>query len=78
MSKYDPKGSFREPVLRCFKCHKVVNTAHLFKDGCCGHCGSKKVANIGNSKITEEDMALMKKWKIDPEFIQEFTGGEDE
>ena len=69
---YDPKGSFREPVLRCFRCHKLIKTDRVLNDGSCLHCGSKKVSNLGNSAVTEEEFNQMKEWGIDPEFLAEF------
>jgi hypothetical protein len=36
------------------------------------HCGSKKVANLGNSAVTEEEFNQMKEWNIDPEFLADF------
>jgi hypothetical protein len=70
--KYDPKGSFNEPVLRCFRCHALIQAKRIVTDGACLKCGSKKVANLGNSAVTEAEFNQMKEWGVDPDFLAEF------
>ena len=76
MDKYDPKGSFQDPIVRCFRCHNVLKTATLIKLGKCKHCGSTKVANA--TTLTGEELDLIKSMNIDPEYIKEWEVVDDE
>ena len=77
MEKYDPKGSFSDPVVRCERCLKLLKTEDVVNDGECKHCGRKRVAAIGRF-LSEEEMNQIKDWEIDPEFIALFEEKTDE
>jgi len=76
MNKYDPKGTFQDPVVRCDKCLKLVKTESLAKFGRCKHCGGRKVSAI--SIMSEEEMQNLKDWSIDPEYIALYEGVKDD
>ena len=75
MDKYDPKGSFCDPVVRCFRCHTVLRTEQLLRLGVCSKCGGRKVSNV--TILNEEELEQIKKWDLDPEYIAEW-GSVDE
>ena len=75
MDKYDPKGSFQDPILRCFRCHTVLKAEQLLRLGVCSKCGGRKVSNV--TILSEEELETIKKWDLDPEYIAEW-GAVDE
>ena len=72
MDKYDKDAPFADPVVRCDSCAKIVQTTELRRLGCCPNCGNRKVRNV--LVFNEADLAQMKEWNIDPEFLSKFTG----
>ena len=68
--KYDPKGPFNDPVVRCDACQKLLLRAGLTKIGCCEHCGNRRVRNL--TVFNEKELEQMKAWNVDPEFIALF------
>ena len=73
-SKYSKDGEFKEPVVICDKCGKVILVSDLHKNGMCGNCGNTRVRNV--MVLNDENMATVKKWaeegKIDPEWLTLF------
>lgn len=59
-------GTFKEPVMRCICCKKIVFTAH----GKCLACGVEKAAPLVSFDATE--FYIMDERGIDPEFLQLF------
>lgn len=76
MKKYDPKGTFTDPVVRCDKCLKIIKTNSIAKFGRCKHCGGRKVSAL--SMMNEQEFKQLKDWGIDPDYIALWEGVEDE
>lgn len=78
MQKYSKDGDFKEPILKCESCNKVVLLTDLRKIGMCPFCGNTRVRNIRT--MTEEDMTTVKRWieegKCDPEWLALFEPSE--
>lgn len=78
MQKYSKDGEFKEPVLKCESCNKVVLHADLKKIGMCPLCGNTRVRNVRT--LTDEDQATVKKWiaegKCDPAWLELFEPSE--
>lgn len=68
-SKYDKDGSFQDPVLRCDSCAKLVFMEDIRILGMCP-CGNRKVRNL--QTFTNEELEVMQKRNVDPEFIALF------
>ena len=75
MDKYDPKGSFQDPIVRCFRCHTILRSEQLLRLGVCSKCGGRKVSNV--TILSEEELQQLKDWNLDPEYIAEW-GAVDE
>ena len=65
--KYSPHGPFKEPVLRCDACQKIVLLETLLRVGKCPLCGNRKVRAL--TTLSESEMDFCKKQGIDPEFL---------
>jgi len=68
-TKYSKDGPFREPVVRCDSCQKLLFVKQLKKSGAC-FCGSRRIRNL--RAFTPEELELMKKKDIDPDFLALF------
>lgn len=66
---YGKDDPFMDPVLRCDSCQALLFADDLKKMGMC-ECGNRKVKNVQTLK--PEEVALMKKRNIDPEFLSLF------
>lgn len=58
LTKYSKDGDFKEPVLRCDSCHKLVLHAELKQHGMCPHCGNTRVRNVRVMNDAEMEQAL--------------------
>src|SRR5688572_17499628 len=69
--KYPVDGPFKEPVLRCDSCAKLLLAATLRELGMCPHCSNTRVKNART--LTEEDMEKAKEWisqgHLDPAWL---------
>jgi Zn finger protein HypA/HybF involved in hydrogenase expression len=76
MNKYNPdnKTDFPDPVIRCDSCQKLIKRTDIHTLGKCRHCGSKKMRNV--LVFSEDEMIMLKNWKIDPDFLALFEGVE--
>ena len=63
-------GDFKDPVVRCDSCQKLLLVTDLHKTGCCRHCGNRRVRNL--TVFNDDERKQMEAWKIDPEFIALF------
>ena len=74
--KYSKDGDFKEPVVICDACTKLIIVSELKKIGMCPHCSNTRVRNV--RIMTEENMEIAKKWaaegKIDPDWLKLFEG----
>lgn len=70
------KGDFKDPVLRCDSCAKLVLLEKIHKFHFCNHCGNKRFKRV--NMINEEEMIDLKEKKIDPDFLALFEGVDDE
>jgi rRNA maturation endonuclease Nob1 len=70
MAKYSKDGDFTDPVVRCDACSKITLTRELKRIGCCPTCGNRKVRNL--LVFNEQELAQMKDWGVDPDFIAVF------
>lgn len=70
MEKYTDDGPFRDPVVRCDKCHKLLLTKSIKNLGMCEHCGNRRVKKV--SIFNEEEMAQVVGWGVDPDWIALF------
>lgn len=68
-SKYSKDGPFKDPVVRCDSCHKLLLVSKLKEDGRC-MCGNRKVRNLFS--FDKKEKSLMTKWGIDREFLKLF------
>jgi hypothetical protein len=69
MSRYSKDGAFNDPVVRCDVCQRLLLVDRLRTEGACV-CGSRKVRNVFS--FNPEEMAEMKDWGIDTEFLALF------
>ena len=67
---YSKDGPFKDPIVRCDSCRKIVQVKVLKKIGKCP-CGNLRVKNL--QTLTEEEMEKCKSWGIDPVFLGLFT-----
>ncbi|MDI6741627.1 MAG: hypothetical protein QMD11_02715 [Smithella sp.] len=78
MRKYGKDDEFREPVLKCESCNKVVLLAVLKKIGMCPLCGNTKVRNVRT--MTDEDQVTVERWiyegKCDSAWLELFEPSE--
>ena len=72
--KYDPKGKFQDPVVRCGECSKIVLHQGIVDTGCCPNCGAGRVRNL--RVFNSEEKKQMEEWGVDPDFISLFEGVE--
>lgn len=76
--KYPVDGPFKEPVLRCDSCVKLVLAATLREIGMCPHCGNTRVRNART--MNDDDMAKAREWitqgLLDPDWLHLFIGKE--
>lgn len=70
MKKYDTLGPFTDPVVRCDSCQALLKRNSVQKTGMCSKCGSRRIRNL--SVCDEKEMAQMKEWEIDPDFLALF------
>lgn len=75
LKKYDSRGEFQDPVLRCHRCATLLLRSEIERLGMCHKCGSKKMANVLIMTNDEHDQLL--KWEIDPAFLAVFEGVAD-
>lgn len=68
--KYSDDGPFKDPVVRCDKCHKLMLTASVKSLGMCEHCGNRRVKKV--SIFNEDELAQISKWGVDPDWIALF------
>lgn len=72
--KYSADGEFKEPVLRCDRCAKLVLLDTLHHLGMCPHCSNIRVANLRT--VNDEEMGQLVGWAgdgtIDPDFVALF------
>jgi len=71
IEKYSDKGPFEDPVVRCYECKKIALLQQITKDGFCLHCGARKVQKMRT--FNEEEWSQMKKWGVDPVFLDLFA-----
>jgi len=71
----DPEG-FKDPVLRCDSCAKIVLLDIIHKRKMCNHCGNLRFRVVSN--FSEEELAEMKAKNIDPDFLALFEEVPDE
>ena len=61
---------FHDPVVRCYECKKIQLLKDMKDFGCCSNCGARKIAKLRT--ITEEELAQIKEWGVDPGFLALF------
>ena len=74
MSKYDSKGPFNDPVIRCCECQNLIMRTIIHKDGQCPNCGCKRIRNV--LAMNDKEMDRLKELGVDPEFLALFEGVE--
>lgn len=67
---YSDDGPFSDPVVRCHECRKLLLLEKLLQEGCCKHCGCRKVSKV--RRLNDEDLALITRWGVDPEWLALF------
>lgn len=70
MTKYDGKGAFDDPVVRCDSCRELIKRERLREFGRCPFCGGKRMRPIDT--LNSEEKAQLEKWEIDPDFFKLF------
>ncbi len=73
--KYSIDGEFKEPVVRCDKCMRILLVEELRKRGDCKYCGSHRVRSL--KSFTLEEKEKMEKWGVDEDFLALFKGEEE-
>jgi len=68
--KYDKDAPFEDPVLRCDSCQALIQREQVHRLGMCSKCGNRRVRNV--ILMTETEMAEVKGWNVDPEWIALF------
>jgi len=78
MNKYEAKNQadFKDPVMRCDSCAKLVFLEKIHKFHYCTHCGNKRFKSV--HMINEEEMKDLRAKGIDEEFLALFEGVSDE
>jgi len=71
----DPEG-FKDPVLRCDSCGKIVLLKAVHKNKMCNHCGNLRFRMVSN--FNEDELKEMEAKGIDPEFLALFKEVPDE
>lgn len=75
---------FKDPIVRCESCAKIVHRQFISVYAGCNHCGNKRFKNV--LAITGEEMQGLKSGKyelnlkgyeIDPDFLALFEEVED-
>ncbi len=72
--EYSKDGPFKEPVVRCDSCNRLLLLTKLKEMGAC-ICGSRKVKNVRGFDDVEK--AKMIEWGIDPDFVALFEPIDD-
>ena len=63
-----PDGaSFREPVVRCDSCAKIVLVADIEKYGLCDKCGNRRFRNVNS--FNDEELLQMIKIGVPEDFL---------
>jgi rRNA maturation endonuclease Nob1 len=75
LKKYDSRGEFEDPVMRCHRCATILLKTEIERLGMCHKCGSKKMTNV--LVMSEEERQQLIKWEIDPAFLEVFEGVAD-
>lgn len=70
-SKYDGKGVFNDPVVRCTECQQIIFREELHAAGCCPKCGNRRVRNV--LAFDDKELEYMKAKGIDPDFLAIFN-----
>jgi len=68
-TKYSKDGPFRDPVVRCDSCQRLLFREQVQKYGGC-FCGSKRIRNVRS--FTPEERELMIQKNVDPDFLALF------
>jgi len=68
-TKYSKDGPFRDPVVRCDSCQRLIFKDDIQKHGGCP-CGSKRIRNV--QSFTPDEHALMVGKHVDPDFLALF------
>ncbi len=71
----DPEG-FKDPVVRCDSCAKLVLVETIHKNKMCNHCGNLRFRIVSN--FSEVELEKMKEKNIDPKFLALFKEVPDE
>lgn len=75
LKKYDAKGPFNDPVLRCDSCQKLNLRTQLGRLGMCAGCGNKRMRSI--QLFTEVEQVEMRELQVDPDFLALFAAKEE-
>lgn len=67
---YSKDGPFRDPIVRCDSCKRIIKTAVLKERGSCT-CESTRVRNV--QSLTPEEMKKCREWALDPVYLALFT-----
>lgn len=68
-TKYSKDGVFRDPVVRCDSCQRMLFREQIQEHGAC-FCGSRRIRNIRS--FTPEERELLIKKNVDPDFLALF------
>lgn len=68
----DDQVSFREPVVRCDSCTKLVLVGDIEKYGLCNKCGNRRFRNV--NVINDEELLDLIKLGVPEDFLLQFAG----
>lgn len=72
---YLKDGPFKEPVIRCDGCSRLILLETVKNIGGCNHCGNRRIRNV--QTITEDEMPQVKQWiaegKCDQGWLDDFV-----
>ena len=78
ISKYSKDGEFKEPIVRCDGCSRLIFVDDLKKLGGCMHCGNTRVKNVRT--LSEDEQKQVVEWiaegRCDQEWLDEFAAVE--
>jgi hypothetical protein len=72
--RYNQKGVFDEPVLRCDRCETLIRRQVMLALGQCPQCGNRRVRSLAGFNRWEY-WKMKYWWKIDPAFFAQFRKG---
>ena len=74
MDRYDSKGPFNDPIVRCTECQYIILREQIQKSGGCPKCGCKRIRNVLAIDSDEKDYLVKK--GVNPDFLALFTEAE--